>query len=106
MYPHKMIRGLIAEIGGSGLRGARERGGAGREKVVAGWTSAFTRGGAEEFGFSCAPLKTAPACELRGPSGAKLADPNSVGEVGSALDSRPAPGTALPTPECPWLRGC
>lgn len=45
--------------GGSGLRGARERGGAGREKVVAGWTSAFTRGGAEEFGFSCAPLKTA-----------------------------------------------
>ena len=83
--------------GGSGLRGAGERGGAGREKVVAGWTSAFTRGGAEEFGFSCAPLKTAPACELRGPSGAKLADPSSVGDVGSALASRPAPGTA-PTP--------
>ena len=66
--------------------------------MVAGWTSAFTRGGAEEFGFSCAPLKTAPACELRGPSEAKLADLSSVGDVGSALDSRPAPGTAPAPP--------
>ena len=67
--------------------------------MVVGWTSAFTCGGAEEFGFSCAPLKTAPACERRGPSGAELADLSSVGDVGNALDSRPAPGTApFPTP--------
>lgn len=66
--------------------------------MVVGWTSAFTRGGAEEFGFSCAPLKTAPACELRGPSEAKLADLSSVGDVGSALYSRPAPGTTPAPP--------
>ena len=67
--------------------------------MVVGWTSAFTRGGAEELGFSCSPLKTTPACEsceLRGPSKAKLADLSSVGDVGSKLDSRPAPGTAPP----------
>lgn len=59
------VRALAARSGtpavaGAGSGGARERGGAGREKVVAGRTSAFTRGGAEEFGFSCAPSKTAP----------------------------------------------
>ncbi|XP_025779804.1 progesterone-induced-blocking factor 1 [Puma concolor] len=56
-------RSSLAETGGggSGLRRVRKRGGAGREKVAAWRTLAFTRGGAEEFCFSCAPSKTAPA---------------------------------------------
>lgn len=44
--------------------GKCERGGAGREKVAARRTLAFTRGGAEEFFFAYAPSRTAPTVDL------------------------------------------
>lgn len=56
-------------------------------------------------GFSCAPLKTAPACELRGQSGAKLADLSSVGRGGKRARLAPRSRNRPPLPRPPSAYG-